>query len=167
MLAALHHLGGSLRFFGAAFHETVPTQHVGRRVEEHAFSGQAVTAGAARLLLIMLDRFRKRRVDHTSDVATVDSHAEGDRRHNHVDLLRGEAILRAPALLRLHPGVIVGGPDGVRLQIGRHLLGLFATDAVYNRSLARVPAQHAGHLRIDVQLRDHPVKQIRPIERAD
>ncbi len=115
----------------------------------------------------MLDRFRQRRVDHTSNVAAVDSHAEGDRRHNHVDLLRGEAILRAPALLRLHPGVIVGGPDAMRLQVARHLLGVFAADAVDNRSLARMPAQHAGHLRIDVQLRDDPVKQIRPIERAD
>ena len=159
LLAALHHFRRSAGFFGASLHQAPPSNRVGRRVEQHAFSGQAVTAGAPGLLLVGLDRFRNRRVDHASDVAAIDSHAERNRRHHHVDFLGGEAILRAAAIVGFHSGMIRCGAHALARQVCRDLLGVFSADAVDDRRLALMPPNRLGDLRVHVQFRTHPVEQ--------
>ena len=165
--AALHHFRRRAGFFSASFHQAPPSNRVGRRVEQHAFSGQAVTPGAPGLLLVGLDRFWNRRVDHASDVAAIDPHAERNRRHHHVDFLGGEAILRAAAIVGFHSGMIGCGANAVARQVRRNLLGVFSADAIDDRRLALVPPNRLGDLRVHVQFWAHPVEQIGAIEGSD
>ncbi len=52
-----------------------------------------------------------RGVDDAAHVAAVDAHAEGDGRDDDVELLGGERVLRAAALLGLHAGVVGRGAE--------------------------------------------------------
>ena len=56
-------------------------------------------------------------MDHTSNVAAIDSHAKRNRRHHHVDFLGGEAILRAPPLVGFHARVIGAARTPLRRQV--------------------------------------------------
>ena len=67
--------------------------HVGGGVEQHALGLQAVAAGAAGLLLVVLDRLRHGGVDDAAHVAAVDAHAEGDGGDDDVELLGREGVL--------------------------------------------------------------------------
>jgi hypothetical protein len=53
-----------------------------------------------------------------ADVAAVDAHAEGDRGTDDVDLVGGEGVLGAAAVVRVHAGVVVGGPVAERPRGG-------------------------------------------------
>ena len=106
-------------------------------------------------------------MNHAADVAAIDSHPERNRRHHHVDFLGGEAILRAPALVRFHPGVIRSRAHALRREVSRNLLGVFSADAVNDRRLTFMPPDRLRDLRVHVQLRTHAVKQIGAIERSD
>ena len=63
--------------------------------EQHAFRLQPVAARPARLLLIMLDRFRHRGVQDEANVGAVDPHAEGDRGDDHIAVFVAEQVLNA------------------------------------------------------------------------
>ncbi len=56
--------------------DVLPGQEVSPRLEQHALRLQAVAAGPARFLLIMLDRFGHAGVQHEAHIGAVDAHAE-------------------------------------------------------------------------------------------
>ena len=75
-----------------------PLQEVGRRVDEHALGLEAVAAGAAGLLLVVLERLRRAGVHDEAHVRAIDPHAEGDRGDDDVGVLVEERVLVAAAL---------------------------------------------------------------------
>ena len=70
-----------------------PLQEVGGRVDEHALGLEAVAAGAAGLLLVVLERLRRAGVHDEAHVGAVDAHAEGDRGDDDVDVFVEERVL--------------------------------------------------------------------------
>ena len=75
-------------------HPPVAEEVPGAR-QQHALGRQAVAPGAARLLLVVLERARQVRVDDEAHVRAVDPHAEGDRRRHHLQPLVDEVVLDA------------------------------------------------------------------------
>src|SRR5204862_6137418 len=74
---------GELTVVGDALLEDArPGHRIARVVQQHALRRQAVTAGAARLLLIVLDRLRHPGVHDKANVRAVDTHPERHRGHD-------------------------------------------------------------------------------------
>ena len=72
-----------------------PLQEVRRRIDQHALGLEPVAAGAAGLLLVVLERLRRARMDDEADVGAIDAHAEGDRGDDDVGVLVEKRILVA------------------------------------------------------------------------
>ena len=66
-------------------------------IDQDAFRLQAVAAGAARFLLVVLERLRRAGVHDEPDIGSIDAHAERDRRHHDVRVFVEERILVADA----------------------------------------------------------------------
>ena len=75
-------------------------------VESHAAAFQAVAAGAACFLIIVFDAFGDIEMDDKADVGFVDTHAEGDRGYDNVDLFHQEVILRVAARSGVQAGMV-------------------------------------------------------------
>ena len=86
--------------------EAVQPHGVGWAVEEHAFARQAVSAGAARFLVITLDVLGQVMVQDEPDVGLVDAHAERDGRDDDLDLVLDEEVLSPGAFRRIESGVV-------------------------------------------------------------
>ena len=74
---------------------------------------QAVPPGAPDFLVIALDALGQVVVQHEADVGFVDPHAEGDGRHDDLDVIPDEQFLVALALLIRQSGMV--GADGKAL----------------------------------------------------
>src|SRR5581483_843753 len=85
-------------------------------IKQYGASRSLVASGAARLLVIALQRVGKVIVDHQPDVSLVDTHAERFGRYHHPALAIHEAALRFLALLRFQLAVITFGVDAVLAQ---------------------------------------------------
>ena len=72
-----------------------PFQEVGGRVDEHALRFEAVAPGAARFLLIVLERLRRAGVNHEPHVRSIDAHPERHRGDDDVGVLVEEGVLVA------------------------------------------------------------------------
>ncbi len=114
------HLSAFFRFQRAFFDQQFPAQYIGGGVEQHTFSLQAVAAGSAGFLLVVLDGFRHGGVDDAAHVAAIDAHAEGHGGGDHVERFRGKVLLGAAPIVGFHAGVIVGGAQAAGLQPARH-----------------------------------------------
>ena len=78
-----------------------PLEEVRARGDQHALGLEAVAAGAARFLLVVLERLRRAGVNHEAHVRAIDAHAERHRRDDQVDLFVQERVLVAmPVLVR-------------------------------------------------------------------
>ena len=135
--------------------------------EQQAFGLEAVTAGAARLLLIVLERLRHARVDHVAHIRAIDAHAEGDGGHHDVGPLVDERLLVAAALLVGQPRVVAQRAQSASAQRGGELVHLAAADAIDDARLVPVPVDRRGHLRDAIGARPHAVDEIGTVERAD
>ena len=71
--------------------EPAMASEVGSREQEDALGRLAVSARAARFLLVVLDRARRVGVDHEAHVGPVDAHAERDGGHDHVEPFADES----------------------------------------------------------------------------
>ena len=87
-----------------------PLEEVRRRVDEHALGFEAVAAGTAGLLLIVLERLRRAGVHDEAHVGAIDAHAERHGRHDDVGVLVEKRVLIPAALAVAQPGVIGDGP---------------------------------------------------------
>ena len=79
-----------------------PLEEVRARSDQHALGLEAVAAGAAGFLLVVLERLRRAGVDHEPHVRSIDAHAERHRRDDDVDLFVEERILVAMPLVVRH-----------------------------------------------------------------
>ena len=119
-----------------------PLHEVGRRRDQHALGLEPVAAGAAGLLLIVLERPRRAGVHDEAHVRPIDPHAERDRRHDHVRVARretrpGSRCARAsdrPGVVRQRAHAGVRQPGGERIDFP-------ARRAVDDARLAAMPRQ--------------------------
>ena len=120
--------------------------HDGRVAEaeqQQGLGGQAVAAAAAGLLVVALDALGQVVVHHEAHVALVDAHAEGDGGDHDQDVVAGEGVLHAAALVRGQAGVVGGGRHAGRREPAGHFFGAFAAEAVDDAGLARTPVEEA------------------------
>ena len=89
---------------------------VAGRVVEDALGGVAVASGAARFLVVGLDRLGQVVVDDEADVGLVDAEAEGVGRDDDADAVAGEGVLDADAVFLGHAGVVAGAADAAALK---------------------------------------------------
>ena len=86
-----------------------PLREVAAGVDEHTLGLEPVAAGAASLLLIVLERLRRARVNDEPDVGSIDAHAEGDRCDDDVGIFVEERVLMPMPRLVVEAGVIGHG----------------------------------------------------------
>ena len=80
-------------------HHGLPQAVVAAAHQQQTLGLQAVAAGAAGLLLVVLERLRHAGVDDVADVGAVDAHAEGHGGHHDVGALVHERVLVGAALV--------------------------------------------------------------------
>ena len=85
-------------------------------VVEDALGGVAVAPGAARLLVVGLDRLRQVVVDDEADIGLVDAESEGVGRDDDAQAIAGEGVLDADAVLFWHAGVVASAADAAALE---------------------------------------------------
>ena len=159
---------GAYVFFLSRFAEDIfPGQKVLPRMQQHALGFQPVAPGSARLLLIVLDRFRHRQVDDEADIRAVDAHAEGDGGDDQIALLRDESVLHAPPFVRRFAGVIGERFVAQRFQRVVRLIDILAAQAINDARLALVPIEDFADLLVRIAAAQYTVSQVRPVEIAD
>ena len=134
---------------------------------EHALGFEAVAAGAARLLLVVLERLRRAGVQHEPHVGSIDAHAERDRRDDDVDVLVEERVLIAMPLLVGQPGVIGDGAIALLAQPRGEIVDLAPRQTVDDAGLVAMAREHVEDLTLEIRARQHAVDEVRPIERSD
>ena len=149
-------------------HDPAPLQEVGGRVEQQALGGEAVAAGAAGLLLVVLERLGRAGVHDEAHVGSIDAHAEGDGGDDDVGALVDEGVLVAGALVVGQPGVIRRPPCGRRRRAPRRS-GRRPCARCSRRCPLRRDARSstASSCCSRDEARPHAVDQVRPIEAAD
>ena len=100
--------------------------------EQHAFRRQSIAARAARLLLIMFDRFGHRRVGNKPHVWPIDPHAECDGGDDHVHLFVDECILSLLPLVVRHACMIADDGETLASKIGSDRFDIRAAKAIDN-----------------------------------
>jgi hypothetical protein len=151
---------------------------VGGGVEQRADGGRAVTAGAARLLVVLLGRGRDRPVHDRAHVGLVDAHAECGGRGDRLQLAGQELLERGRALVGGQAGVVGRRADAIAEQVRGHLLAGLAAPAVDDGrkplAVLQVRQQHArlaclaGHVQhlqeqvgaVEAGAGDHRVAQL-------
>ena len=85
--------------------------------QQQAMGGQAVPSGPADLLVVVVDASGQVVMDDETDIGFVDPHAEGDRRHDDLDIVPDEQLLIFRALLFRQTRMV--RPDGIALPMKR------------------------------------------------
>ena len=140
---------------------------IGGRVEQHAARRLAVTPGAARLLVVALERGGQRPVPDRAHVGLVHAHAERRRRDHHAVGGRHEARLARVALGRAEPGVVrLGREIGLAQPLGDVLAARARAGVDDRRARGRV-GQAGGEQREARALalhRGHVEREVGPID---
>ena len=148
-----------------ALHELLELLDILITVKRDAVPARSVAAGPARLLIIAFEALGNIVMDHVAHVGFVDTHAESDRRDDHIHLLVQKLVLIRGARRRVHTGVIGSHFDIVGGQQLRKLLDLLAAQAVDDARLALVALDVADDLLGRIDFRADFVKQVRAVER--
>ena len=143
-----------------------PSHEVGRRIDQQTLGLEPVTAGASRLLLVMLERSRRSRVNDEPHVRAVDAHAERHGRDDDVRALAQERILMAGAVVIRKTGVIRQRCDAGLRQPRSKSIHFAARGAINDSRLAPVSRQHIEQLLLQGGARERPIGQIGTIERS-
>ena len=140
---------------------------VGDGEEQRALRREAVAAGAAGFLLVVLHGARRVGVDDEAHVGAVDAHAEGDGGDDDGEPLVHEGLLRRPPLRRGEAGVVGGAGDaGLRQGRGEALHvapGLGVDDA----PLPLVAADGGDHLGRGIGAGEGAVDEVGAVRVAD
>ena len=150
---------------GLALHELFELLDVLITIKGQAVAFAAVTAGAARLLVIAFERLGNVIVDDIAHVGFVDAHAEGDRRHDDLDALHQKVVLIGGARRRVHTGMVGQRPDAVGHEQFGEFLDLLAAQAVDDAALAFVLLDETDDVVVDIVLGPDFVVEIRTVER--
>src|SRR5712692_9889733 len=137
--------------------------------EQKAISRMPVAPGASRLLVILLDRFRQREMNHGAYGSLVDTQSESYGAHQHAHFVRHPALLVAPSSPGIHLAVICNGGNSLLLE---EIHCPFdpgdrggVDDDVAVRVLPKRPHQQAGlHAPIAFL---HDIPQVGPMEAGD
>src|SRR3989475_11008039 len=81
--------------------------------EQKAISRKPVAPGAPRLLVILLNRFRQREMNHGAYGSFVDTQSESYGAHQHGHFVRHPAFLVAPSSAGIHLAVICNGGNSL------------------------------------------------------
>ena len=160
-------LHGRGRQLAVRLEHLLPAHEVGRRVEQHALGVEAVASGAACLLLVVLDRLGRARVDHEPHVRPIDAHAERHGRDDDVGTFVEKRLLVARPLLVGEAGVVRERAVALGDERPGHGVDFLARQAVDDAGLPRARLQHGIDLRVELRALPHPVDQVGPIEVAD
>jgi hypothetical protein len=126
----------------------------------------SVSAGAADLLVVGLDRLGQVGVGHPADIGLVDAHAEGDGRHDDQSVFGGEAVLDPAAVFRVHAAVVAErGVPVLAERLGQRL-GLCAGAAVDDARLAATGGGEGEDLAAGAVLGLEGKVQVRTVEAA-
>ena len=150
-------------------HELLQLVQVFLGIEHDTDSFLTVASGTSRLLVITFKALRDIIMDHKAHVGFVDSHSEGDRRHDHVQILHQEVVLRLRPRLRVETCMIRCGLDVIGLQDGGQFLHLLARQAVDDTALASMLLDELDDLPVGIVvalLRPYLVIQVRTVEGA-
>ena len=150
---------------GLAAHELLELLDVFVAVVSDAKTLASVTACTAGLLVVTFDALGDVVVDDETDVGLVDTHAERDGGHYHVDVFHQELVLVLGTDLGVEPCVVRKGLDAVDLKELRHLLHLAAAQAVDYARLAGMLADEADYVLVGVDLVADFVVEVRAVER--
>ena len=137
------------------------------REQQRAIRRQAVPAGAARLLLVMLHGARRVGVDHEAHVGAVDAHAEGDGGHDHVQPFVHEVVLGATPFFRVQAGVVGGAGQAFLFQARRQPVHVLAGLGIDDAALSGMAADDFEHLFELIPAREGPEDQVGPVGVAD
>ena len=143
--------------------------HIAEAVGHPGVGGEAVAPGAAGLLMVGLEAFRRVEVRDEADVGLVDPHAEGDRGDDDDPFLLAKAFERPPSHRALEAGVIGERLDAVPDQeLGRRF-DLGAREAIDDARVVRMLVAHEREQLppAAVVLVDHAVAQVRAVEAGD
>ena len=150
---------------GLALHELLEFLNILIAVKGQAVTLAAVTAGAAGLLVVPLQRFGNVVVNDVAHVGLVDAHAESDRGDDHLDALHQEIVLVGSPRHGVHARMVGQRTDAVGdEQLGK-LLDLLAAQAVNDAALALVLFDEADDVAVDVALGADLIVEVRPVER--
>src|SRR4030095_5156715 len=125
-----------------------PADDICSGIEKHAFRFQAVAPCTAGLLLVVLDGFRHRGMDHSTNVAAINAHSKSDGGNDDIDLLGSEGILSFAAFLGVHTCVIKRSAHPAISKRSGKIFGVLAADAVNDRSLSLVALQYFENLSV-------------------
>ncbi|CCY15789.1 putative uncharacterized protein [Prevotella sp. CAG:755] len=139
-------------------------------VEQESVGRQAVAPRTAYLLIEALDALRQVVVDDPPDVALVDTHAEGDGRHDDLDTVADEVGLRGVAFVGTEACVVGRCHDAMGAQVGGEFVGRLARKAVDYAALSfmgRDEAEHGRQFFTAFEPAFHIEIQIGTVERGD
>ena len=117
---------------------------VPRREVEHALRRRPVSARAARLLVVGLERIGHVMVQDHAHVRLVDPHAKRVRGDDDAQRIAREGFLDAFAVLVFHAGVVARALDAVVLEVVGQILDALAGAAVDDRRFILQAAQLLG-----------------------
>src|SRR6267154_6065696 len=156
----LPQLGGGdlpLPFVGHLVDEPRVFDRVSGAKEQQAFARQAVSSGAACLLIIAFDVLRQIVMDHKTHVRFVDAHAESDRRTNHAHFVAQEEFLVHGPLFRIEAGMIRLGDNTIVTQALGHALSALAALAIDDAALIRSRIHELKHLFVSLALAHYSI----------
>ena len=132
-------------------------------------AGSAIASGASRFLVILLDRFRQREMNHRAHRRLVDAQSEGDRAHQHAHFVRHPAFLIAPPQVAFHLAVISDGGNSCSSEEIHRLFnpgdGRRVNDDAAVRIVSQSAQQQAWLRRAFAFL--HQIAQVRPMKAGD
>ncbi len=146
-----------------------PAQHHGiaRAIGQPGGRREAVAPGAAGLLVVVFQRLGHVQMGHKAHIGLVYAHAEGDGGDHYSTRLVQEALLMAPPLLILHPGVIGNGVDARIAQVvGGGVYGPAGQAVDDPGGAGRLAAQEGEYLALPVGLGGDNIADVGTIEAA-
>ncbi len=151
----------------AALDQRTHHGRVAEAEEQQGLGRQAVAAAAPGLLVVALDALGQVEVHDEAHVALVDAHAEGDGGDHDEDVVAGEGVLDAAALVGGQAGVVGGGRHAGRRELAGHFFGALAAEAVDDAGLAGAPVEEDLELVQRLALLHDGVADVGPVEARD
>ncbi|MNB99359.1 hypothetical protein D3C75_466380 [compost metagenome] len=152
---------------GLLFQAAAQPGHIGRIVKQHRLGRQAITPGAARLLIVGFDIARNVEMHHKAHVRFVDAHTKGDGRHHNLQIVALELLLHLGTDVVFQPGMVSRRAKTPTLQTGGGVFHFCPAVTVDNARLAALLLHVAQELIQRLKLFHQHVANVRAIEAAD
>src|SRR5271154_1344350 len=137
--------------------------------QQNAIRTLAIAPRPSRLLVILLNRFRQRQVNHRPHRRLVDAQTKSDSANQHPHFVGHPPLLAAPPRIGSHLAVISHGGDVAIFQKIDSLLHAINRRRINNHVAARIAVQSLDqqfHLLQPFTLA-HEIAQVRPVKAGD